>query len=142
MNGLPYVPLRPYTDAEWDIPPQVIWTSDAVWDPTVLDHKVDNDPDWFDAISELESNPFHNLFDEHGNYHKRVLVQTAETGTVDCFDTFTPTFFDALTELRSDDVYDMLDSVVYDTHLTCLHVQHTNTASAGSQIHQEASPGL
>ena len=36
-NGLPCIPLRPCTDAEWDTLPHIIVTSDLDWDPTVLD---------------------------------------------------------------------------------------------------------
>jgi hypothetical protein len=122
--------MRPYTNDEWDILPHVIWTSDAIWDPTMLDHTLDDDTHWFDAISDLESDPFHNLFDEHGG----VIIQSAQhgpqTGTINSFDTGAPTFFDALTEPPSDDVSDLLDSMVYDTNLSCLHVHHTDKAPA------------
>ena len=43
INGLPYIPLRPYTDKEWEILPHVIWTSDDKWDPTSVDHLMTND---------------------------------------------------------------------------------------------------
>ena len=36
-NTLPYIPLRPYTDSEWEQLPHVILTSDKHCDPTVLD---------------------------------------------------------------------------------------------------------
>ncbi len=35
--GLPYIKMRPYTDEEWETFPHVIFTSDADWDPTILD---------------------------------------------------------------------------------------------------------
>jgi hypothetical protein len=43
-NSLPYVPLRPYTDSEWEKLPHVILASNKDWDPTVLDceGQVDN----------------------------------------------------------------------------------------------------
>ena len=34
-HGLAYVSIRPFTDAEWDTLPHVVWTSDADWDPAV-----------------------------------------------------------------------------------------------------------
>jgi hypothetical protein len=46
VNGLPYTPMRPYTDEEWDVLPHIIWTSDSDWDPTVLDSKISNKTDW------------------------------------------------------------------------------------------------
>jgi len=94
-DGLPYVKMRPYTDDEWDTLPHVILTSDVDWDPTVLDHDLDDDEEWYDAISDLQSDPTTNLFDEFGNYRKRVVVQ--ETA-----------YFDALEyeEPSTDDVVD------------------------------------
>ena len=41
-NGLPYIPMRPYTDEEWDTLPHVEWTSDIDWDPTILDQTITN----------------------------------------------------------------------------------------------------
>ena len=73
-NGLARLDIRPYTDHEWDTLPHVILTSEEDWDPTVLDFEHDED-DWYDAVSELEGNPHANLFDEFGNYRRRVLVQ-------------------------------------------------------------------
>ena len=37
-QGLPYLPLQPYTDDEWDALPHVILTIDNNWDPLILDH--------------------------------------------------------------------------------------------------------
>ena len=36
-NGLPYMDLRPFTNKEWDSLTHVILTSDATWNPSVLD---------------------------------------------------------------------------------------------------------
>jgi hypothetical protein len=44
QDGLPYVKMRPYTDEEWDTLPHVIVTSDATWDPAVLEDTLDDDP--------------------------------------------------------------------------------------------------
>jgi hypothetical protein len=44
------------------------------WDPTVLDHTLDDDNEWFDAVSDLQNDPTTNLFDEFGNYRKRTVV--------------------------------------------------------------------
>ena len=37
-NGLAYLDMRPFTDAERDKHPHVIMTSDVDWDPSVLDN--------------------------------------------------------------------------------------------------------
>ena len=42
-SGLPYVKMRPYTDAEWDVLPHVILTGDIDWNPSVLDHNLADD---------------------------------------------------------------------------------------------------
>jgi hypothetical protein len=124
FSGLPYVNMRPCTDAEWDSLPHVVWTGDSDWDPTILDHNLDDDEHWFDAISDLEARPFTNLFDEFGNYHKCVLVvQNAVLATTA---DYIPTFHDALAESPIDDVEDWLDSIVYDANRLCLTIHHTD----------------
>ena len=77
-NGLARMHMRPYTDDEWDTFPHVFFTSELEWDPSVLDHALDDDEQWFDAVSELEADPTMNLFDEFGNYRRRVIVQSSE----------------------------------------------------------------
>jgi hypothetical protein len=70
--------IHPYTDAKWDMLPHVFLTSELEWDPSVLDHDHLDDDQWFDALSDIESNPNTNLFDEFGDYHHRIVVQCAE----------------------------------------------------------------
>ena len=77
VHGLAYVGLRSYTDAEWDTFPHVMSTSDALWDPTVLDHDMEADDQWFDAVMDLTADPQANLFDEFGAYRKRHVIQAA-----------------------------------------------------------------
>ena len=45
-GGLPDITIHPYTDQEWKESPHVIWTSDAKWDPSVLDNVIDDDNEW------------------------------------------------------------------------------------------------
>jgi hypothetical protein len=71
-DGLPRLELRPYTDKEWDQLPHVIMTAETDWDPSVIDHALDEDEHWFDAVEALEENPTINVFDEYGNYKYRV----------------------------------------------------------------------
>ena len=75
-DGLPYVALRPYTDEEWETLPHVILTGDADWDPGVLDHDLDGNETWYDAVSDLPLDKPPSIFDEVGDYTKRVIVQT------------------------------------------------------------------
>ena len=74
-NGLARMTLRPYTDKEWDEFPHVFLTGELEWNPSVLDHALTDDEQWYDAISDLEADPTTNLFDEYGNYRQRVAVQ-------------------------------------------------------------------
>ena len=82
--------MRPYTDEEWDTLPQFLLTEDKDWDPSVLEHTLSDDDQWFDAVSDLQDDPSTNLFDEFGNYCKRVTVQESDQ------------FFDTEQEFRSE----------------------------------------
>ena len=65
----------------------MIFTSDVDWDPRVLDFDIDDDDDWYDAISDNMNHS--ELFDAFGNYkgHTTELeVSSADTW----FDTVTP----------------------------------------------------
>ena len=70
-NGLPYIPMRPYTDEEWDTLPHIEWTSDIDWDPTVLYQTITNKETWYDTVSDLEDLVIHSPFDEFGNFKDR-----------------------------------------------------------------------
>ena len=74
ISGLPYLPLRPYTDHEWDSLPHITMTSDSEWDPTVIDHCFNDDDEiWFDTTSNLSNPLSNNLFDDQGNYLHRTI---------------------------------------------------------------------
>jgi hypothetical protein len=62
--------MRPYTDIEWEILPHIIWMGDTDWDPMVLDHTLDDDEAWYDAIEDLEEDLSTYLFDEYCHYYK------------------------------------------------------------------------
>jgi hypothetical protein len=74
-DGLARLDICPYMDKEWDNLPHVFLTAENRWDPSVLDHDFQGDEQWFDAISDLETDPYTILFDQFGNYHHRVIVQ-------------------------------------------------------------------
>jgi hypothetical protein len=76
VGRLPYVTMRPYTDDEWDTLPHVIWSSDNDWDPTVLDHHLDEDEEWYDATYDL-THSFDQRFNDIGDYQRHVVVQDA-----------------------------------------------------------------
>jgi hypothetical protein len=74
--------MRPYTLTEWDTLPHVILTSDVEWDYG-LDHTL-----MMTMIGSTllrpQDDPTRNLFDEFGNYRKRVVVRV---GYATFFDT-------------------------------------------------------
>jgi hypothetical protein len=112
VGGLPYISMRPYTDDEWDRLPHVILTSDLDWDPTVLDHTLDDDEHWYDAMCDLDTPPYDSPFDSEGTYHDRVVAQTS---TSPC----TPVAFvdlpshDYTTALTDADIDAVIDRCVY-----------------------------
>eukprot|EP00980_Cylindrotheca_fusiformis_P021811 scaffold8646_cov116-Cylindrotheca_fusiformis.AAC.1 len=82
-DGLPYLPMQPYTDSEFCDPaiPHVILTGDLDWDPTVLDVDTFGDPTFYDAISDDVDRT--QLFNVFGNYKYR-HVATADTWYDSC----------------------------------------------------------
>ena len=68
VNGLPYLPLRPYTDEEWVTLPHVVWTSDKNWDPTSVDHKLTTNEGWGDSQADQPENNSEKSFNELGDY--------------------------------------------------------------------------
>ena len=74
QSGLPYVSMRPYNDHEWDTLAHVILTSDTEWNPSVLDNDLDDDENWYDALSDLPDDPTNQLFDQFGNYRHRTII--------------------------------------------------------------------
>jgi hypothetical protein len=86
-DGLPYLAMRPYTDDEFDTLPHVILTSDVDWDPRVLDFDIDDDDNWYDAISDNVNHT--DLFDVYGEYKGR--TPDLDVSSTDIwFDTVTP----------------------------------------------------
>ena len=47
-----------------------------------MDVALEVDDQWFDAVSDLEGDPFTNLFDEFGDYFHHVIVMGMASGTV------------------------------------------------------------
>jgi hypothetical protein len=46
-SGLPYVKIRPYTNEEWDSLPHVVLTRDGNRNPSVLDHSLTDNEQWY-----------------------------------------------------------------------------------------------
>ena len=59
--------------------PHVILTGDADWDPSVLDHDLEENEAWFNTVSDIPVDKPPSAFDEVGDYTKRVIVQSHDT---------------------------------------------------------------
>ena len=68
IHGLPYLPLRPYTDKKWETLPQVILTSDVKWNPSTIDHKITNHDEWKNYYNDKAYTNNDNPFDIFGDY--------------------------------------------------------------------------
>ena len=68
-NGLPYIPIRPFTDEEWTTLPHVIWTSDTLWNPKSIDFDPLNDKKWVDETFFEQNVDHQRKFDEYANYN-------------------------------------------------------------------------
>ena len=75
--GLPYMTMRPYTDKEWGELPHVLLTADTEWDPSILDNELDENEEWYNALSDLPTLSPDPLFDEFGDYRHIHLVSEA-----------------------------------------------------------------
>jgi hypothetical protein len=77
INGLPNMPIRPYTDTEQATLPHVILTSDVDWDLSIIDHVITEDESWFDAVANNGDGYIFEPFDETGNYqnhHHNIVI--------------------------------------------------------------------
>ena len=51
INGLPYTPMRPFSNDEWRKLPHVVWSLDSTWDPSVIDHIITDNNQWMQGIN-------------------------------------------------------------------------------------------
>ena len=75
INGLPYTPMRPFSNDEWRKLPHVIWSSDSTWDPSVIDHIVTDNNQWMQGtnVPRLDD-----PFNDQGEYVNREFVGIIE----------------------------------------------------------------
>ena len=86
INGLAYMKQRPFTKDEWDTLPHVPITSEAPWDPKVLDHIPPFE--WYKEQPQTLKLIKESIFDQHGKYKDSVVPDSkwktdAETPTDD-----------------------------------------------------------
>ena len=66
-SGLPYLPICPYTDQEWNTLPHIIFTSDIDWDPSGADFHISDNTDWYDSTPDNRTGrTTDDLFDQFG----------------------------------------------------------------------------
>jgi hypothetical protein len=70
IGGLPYLKMRPYTDAEFDSLPHVILSSDVPWNVGILDCTLSDKQDWYDNTTNWSEGLLDSLFNLEGNYKK------------------------------------------------------------------------
>ena len=73
-EGLPYLPIRPFTDDEWDSLPHVILTSDQTWDPSVMDNDRDTEAWLQTQANHPAGTADHAPFDAFGEYRGAVHI--------------------------------------------------------------------
>ena len=58
-------------------------TSEDTWDPSILDHDLEQDDQWFDSITEDNDYPSDQRYDEFGDYKRRVNISSCSTTTLE-----------------------------------------------------------
>ncbi|CAJ1968626.1 unnamed protein product [Cylindrotheca closterium] len=84
-NGLPYLQMHPPTDQELSNPniPHVVLTSDTDWDPSVLDHLVDDMEEWAKSIPDHDPDDEKHLFDLLGVLKNNKAVTSLKDSKLD-----------------------------------------------------------
>ena len=81
VNGLAYMPIRPFTDTEWEKLPHIVLTTDNDWDPSMADCDFSDSEHWYDALETHEGLTYNEPFDSNGrhavevNWHDTLLEQ-------------------------------------------------------------------
>ena len=103
-NGLPYLPMRPNTQEEFESLPHVNLTSGEEWDPTTLDYDLLGQEGWYNRIRKEDDDASQDKpFDDHGYYKSRELVvpgAPAVDPIAEAEDTDTSVFASVTTSLR------------------------------------------
>jgi hypothetical protein len=115
VGGLPYISMHPYMDDEWDTLPHVILTSNIDWDPTVLDHTLDDEGQWYDAMCDMDEPRYDSPFHSDGTYCEHVVAQiaTLPCTTADLTDMQPNIAKDTSATLFSAGIDDIIDQCVY-----------------------------
>jgi hypothetical protein len=81
INGLPHLRMAANTVKEFDkLPHMILASTSAEWDPTVVNHSLSTQDEWYNTIKQLKDGIIKTPFDEFGNYLGR--EPTTETKTL------------------------------------------------------------
>ena len=69
--------IRPFTNKEWEDLPHVILTADTDWNPTVINHELDSQEEWFNTMHQPPDPIQDSLFDKMGDYKHAYQVASA-----------------------------------------------------------------
>src|SRR5688572_9177320 len=84
-QGLPFMTIRPYTDAEWEQLPHVILTADTDWDPSILDCEQEDNEEWFNAMEELPTlRALYGLRSSGARWHDKLADVLQNEGFTPC----------------------------------------------------------
>jgi hypothetical protein len=84
IGGLPYLKMRPYTDAEFNSLPHVILSSDVPWNVGILDCTLSDKQDWYDNTTNWSEGLLDSLFNLEGNY--KILSDPIDANIHDLLD--------------------------------------------------------
>jgi hypothetical protein len=101
-DGLARLDIRPHTDHEYETLPHVFLTSEAEWDPTVLDHEFTDESQCGEDSPAIVDLIYASAYDEFGQYRHRDEVNKHM-------------YF---SRFNSDDIDDHIDQCVVDAHST------------------------
>ena len=77
--------IHPFTVQEWEDLLHVILTADTDWDPTIIDCKLEDGEEWYDAMQDLLEQDLDFPFDDVGDYKHvdQVANALAENNLID-----------------------------------------------------------
>ena len=77
INGLPYMPIRPFSDQEFRTLPHIVLTSDVPWDPSIVDHLYADEDAWEAQIPNDFGDYDYSFFDHTGSLpNESITVET------------------------------------------------------------------
>jgi hypothetical protein len=109
------LPIRPYTDTEWDSLPHVLLTADNEWDTKIIDYNFKEDEPWGDDAQFIKGNKYSSPFYDFGNYWHYAIVQYTDLfqqndGSIDLDDNIDQCVYDSHQIFVEEDIvflYDM-----------------------------------